>query len=994
MTAAFFLQHLLEKRVYPRLVWLAAIPALLVMVVLSGSRSAAGIIALILAAVFVVCVVQARYRVSSLKLAALVAGMALLAGSFAVARQGMDVFSSRFQSNKVEEHGFTGRYLQTWMLPFTVMDRAQAGGAGLGMGTNVAAGLATGKRTFMFSEGEGGRIVLESGPVVGLAYILLRLAITVYLGFMAWRALREHAATLPLLLFSGCFNDVLLGQFSQPTELGFATIAGGLCLTASLRAGEPSAEEEAEAAGAAEAEPENAALPVGRKGGAARSVSAVVPVQVPMQVPMQVPVPVEAPGAGAGGGGAAVESVAEREGDAARTDREGDAASADREGDAARTGDADRAGGAGEVGLRGAVARGARRGTAAGIIVSRWRTGLPARKIRRLHRRVTARRSSLSTHDRAGHGCRSTTGQEVAVPRGGDGSAAEAECLYGNAMSTEQNEVLIVGNYLPDGQESMQRFARMLAEGLRAEGVSVESIVPVTWLGKLKAGSTGVGKWLAYVDKYLIFPWVLRRRVRGLAAGGVVHVADHSNAVYVPAARSSGHPVLVTCHDLGAVRGALGEDTDCPASRMGKVLQAWIARSLGAADGIACVSTATREDVARLIRRKDGSRVPTWLVLNGLNVAYRRWEVGSVEWREAGRIVSRKVRQVAEAENGQGKVTRESGVEEGSDPFVLNVGSSLSRKNRGRSRADFCAGEGPLAGGTAGLCRGGFDAGGEGVGAEARRDGAGRGGREADGRGAGGAVQPCDVFAVSVEVRGVRVARRGGAGLRVPGALQRRGFAGRGRGGERVRAARGGRGGVCRGGAETGEGRRGAGALDKTGSAKCGAVRGRGDGGAVPGDLRGVAGGGADGGNGGGGTMRTLLMAVSLLLPWALRRWWLGKFFGYEIHPTARIGRSWVMPGRLVMEAGARIGSGTVCKGLELVEMGEGAHLGNLNWVTGLPRGGSRYFLHQPERRPELRMGRQASVTNRHLIDCTGAVSIGAFATPGGVSVADFDALD
>ena len=130
--------------------------------------------------------------------------------------------------------------------------------------------------------------------------------------------------------------------------------------------------------------------------------------------------------------------------------------------------------------------------------------------------------------------------------------------------------------------------------------------------------------------------------------------------------------------------------------------------------------------------------------------------------------------------------------------------------------------------------------------------------------------------------------------------------------------------------------------------------------------------------------MRTLLMAVRLLLPWELRRWWLGRVFGYEIHPTARIGRSWVMPGKLVMEAGARIGSGTVCKGVELVEMKQGAHLGNLNWVTGLPTGGGRYFLHQPERRPELRMGRHASVTNRHLIDCTGTVTIGAFATLAG----------
>ena len=55
VTVAFFLQHLLEKRVYPRLVWLAATPAVLILLTLSGSRTAAATIALVLAGVGVVC---------------------------------------------------------------------------------------------------------------------------------------------------------------------------------------------------------------------------------------------------------------------------------------------------------------------------------------------------------------------------------------------------------------------------------------------------------------------------------------------------------------------------------------------------------------------------------------------------------------------------------------------------------------------------------------------------------------------------------------------------------------------------------------------------------------------------------------------------------------------------------------------------------------------------------------------------------------------------
>ncbi len=147
--------------------------------------------------------------------------------------------------------------------------------------------------------------------------------------------------------------------------------------------------------------------------------------------------------------------------------------------------------------------------------------------------------------------------------------------------------------------------------------------------------------------------------MRVLGPEWTVQICDHSNAMYTPAASSAGHPVLVTCHDMGAVRGALGEPTDCPASAMGKRLQRWIVRSLGRADLIACVSTATRNDVARLVRRPDGTPPVIRLVLNGLNAPFRRLPPAETEARLAG---------VEGLNDGQ--------------PFVLNVGSSLRRKNR------------------------------------------------------------------------------------------------------------------------------------------------------------------------------------------------------------------------------------------------------------------------------------------------------------------------
>ena len=130
--------------------------------------------------------------------------------------------------------------------------------------------------------------------------------------------------------------------------------------------------------------------------------------------------------------------------------------------------------------------------------------------------------------------------------------------------------------------------------------------------------------------------------------------------------------------------------------------------------------------------------------------------------------------------------------------------------------------------------------------------------------------------------------------------------------------------------------------------------------------------------------MKTLLMFLSLLLPWRMRRTFLERQFGYSIHPDSRIGFAWILPRRLVMEEGARIGHFTLCKNIDLLHLGAHAIVGQLNWITGFPIGASRHFAHQPDRRPELIVETHAGISSRHFIDCTARVRIGAFATVGG----------
>ena len=213
--------------------------------------------------------------------------------------------------------------------------------------------------------------------------------------------------------------------------------------------------------------------------------------------------------------------------------------------------------------------------------------------------------------------------------------------------------VLLIGNFPPDQQQSMQRFSEMMLRELRALGIAAELTRPEAHFALLvPARFDFLRKWAGYIDKLIIFP----RRLRKLRGVELIHICDHSNAIY--AKHFPNVPVVVTCHDLLAVRGALGEETDCPASWTGRILQRWIVAGLSRARAVVCVSSATAADAIRLIgTSKNGPSID--VIENGLNYRYRPLPEEKVKAR-LGKV-------------SQLKLDR---------PFVLHVGSHLRRKNR------------------------------------------------------------------------------------------------------------------------------------------------------------------------------------------------------------------------------------------------------------------------------------------------------------------------
>jgi hypothetical protein len=155
--------------------------------------------------------------------------------------------------------------------------------------------------------------------------------------------------------------------------------------------------------------------------------------------------------------------------------------------------------------------------------------------------------------------------------------------------------VLLIANYRLDGQHSMTRVADLLETGLRSKGIDVKAARPEPLFGLFAKGNPGIAKWLRYLDKYLLFPFSLVRRARGCA---LVHIVDHSNAIYLFFLRLT--KVIVTCNDLLAVRSALGEIPEHRTGFTGGLLQKWILAGLRRADHVACISEATKRDLLRL----------------------------------------------------------------------------------------------------------------------------------------------------------------------------------------------------------------------------------------------------------------------------------------------------------------------------------------------------------------------------------------------------------
>ncbi|HET9501805.1 MAG TPA: hypothetical protein VFO98_16250 [Marmoricola sp.] len=120
--------------------------------------------------------------------------------------------------------------------------------------------------------------------------------------------------------------------------------------------------------------------------------------------------------------------------------------------------------------------------------------------------------------------------------------------------------------------------------------------------------------------------------------------------------------------------------------------------------------------------------------------------------------------------------------------------------------------------------------------------------------------------------------------------------------------------------------------------------------------------------------MRRLLALLMVVLPQRLKHQVARHLLGWDLHPTARIGRSIVLARHVTMGPESFIGAFNVIKDIDELRMGTGANIATRNWVVGIPLDSAIYD--KPQRDPSLVLGDYAMITVGHDIDCADRVEL------------------
>jgi hypothetical protein len=235
-SAAFLIYGALRRTVYPNWLLVSSGVALAIGIFISGSKSSVIAVLLVVFALIAILIVRPRaVNKFGWTLIIVVVG-AIIVSRLPIFKEGFQILSDRFTSaaeatETTVIRGTIDRVINDFTEGFKNFSSFPLFGYGLGIGTNVGGRILIGRSAFLLAESEWSRVLAESGPILGVAFLMWRTLFVLYLGRLSFISL-TRGNLLPILLFGSGFIVLLNGQLGQPTLLGFAVILNGLCLAA------------------------------------------------------------------------------------------------------------------------------------------------------------------------------------------------------------------------------------------------------------------------------------------------------------------------------------------------------------------------------------------------------------------------------------------------------------------------------------------------------------------------------------------------------------------------------------------------------------------------------------------------------------------------------------------------------------------------------------------------------------------------------------------
>lgn len=170
--------------------------------------------------------------------------------------------------------------------------------------------------------------------------------------------------------------------------------------------------------------------------------------------------------------------------------------------------------------------------------------------------------------------------------------------------------------------QSMPRYTKMLLKGMVSRGHEVHVWYPKPLMFKF-AIFKALEKWFGYIDQYLVFPFIVKNRLKSIPNNDTLFVfMDQALGPWVPLVNHRPH--VIHCHDFLAQRSSMDEIAEHKIGWTGKLYQKMIRNGFSKGNHFISVSKKTQLDLHRFLSKMP---VTSEVIYNGLN---RNFSVGNV----------------------------------------------------------------------------------------------------------------------------------------------------------------------------------------------------------------------------------------------------------------------------------------------------------------------------------------------------------------------------